>query len=181
MQTEDSEIITLMTDPARSSRGFTLLMQKYQERIYFLIRRIVLTHEDTEDVLQNTMLRIFNAIGGFRQDASLFTWMYRIAVNEALSFKRSKSKRHQPASGDEAAYLLESLKADDYFDGDEIQTMLTVGIDSLPVKQKLVFQLRYFEEMPYREMSEVLETSEGALKASYHIAVQKLLEFFNKK
>lgn len=155
-------------------RGFRLLMSQYRERLYWHIRRLVLVHEDADDVLQNTFIKIYRGILQFEGKSKLYTWLYRIATNEAITHLQSKA-RHASASLDDSTVLVTNrLQADEWFDGDEIQVRLQKAIVQLPEKQRLVFNLRYYEEMPYEEMSAMLDTSVGALKASFHHAVKKI-------
>lgn len=155
-------------------RGFRLLMAQYRERLYWHIRRMVQVHDDANDVLQNTFIKVYRGILQFEGKSKLYTWLYRIATNEALTHLQSQA-RHQSASLDDSESLLaHRLKADEWFDGDAVQTKLQVAIAHLPDKQKQVFNLRYYDEMPYEEMSQLLNTSVGALKASFHHAVKKI-------
>ena len=149
-------------------------MELYKERLYWHIRKIVISHDDSDDVLQNTFIKIVRNIHNFKGDSKLFTWMYRIATNEAITFLNSKARRHQISDETLQQLTLENLEADVYFEGDEIQLKLQNAIAQLPKKQQLVFNMRYFDAIKYKDMSEILETSEGALKASYHIAVKKI-------
>jgi len=152
--------------------AFNSIVTAYNQRLYWHIRRMVLDHDDTDDVLQNTFIKIWRGLPNFRQDSNIYTWLYRIATNEALSFLRSKK---ESTSFDEVAYTVsKNLEADAFFDGDKAQAKLQEAIATLPEKQRAVFNMRYFEEMSYAEMSAVFETSEGALKASYHHAVKKI-------
>ncbi len=148
-------------------------MNAYQERLYWHVRRLVLTHEDADDVVQNVWIKVFRGINKFEGKSKLYTWMYRIATNESLTFLRNK-QRKQSTSLDDENHVMRTLVADPYFDGDEIQLRLNTAIATLPKKQKLVFNLRYFDEMNYGDMSDMLGTSVGALKASYHHAVKKI-------
>ncbi len=153
-------------------RGFTLLMDKYQEPLYWLVRRMVNDHDDANDVTQNAFIKVFKGFSSYKGDAKLYTWLYRIASNEAITFINQKAKKGTTSLEEHpVAY---SLSANNYFDGDEIQLLLKNAIAQLPDKQRLVFNMRYYEEMPYEEMSSVLETSVGALKASFHHAVKKI-------
>ena len=155
-------------------QGFKLLMQKYQERLYWHVRRMVYEHDDANDVIQNTFIKVYRSIHKFEGKSKLYTWLYRIATNESITFLNKKNRK-STASLDNEDYNLENqLKADDYFDGDEIQQKLNAALSTLPEKQRAVFNLRYYDEMTYAEMSEVLGTSVGALKASYHHAVKKI-------
>lgn len=149
-------------------------MQAYQERLYWQIRRLVTDHEDANDVLQNSLIKVYRNIGQFEGKSKLFTWLYRIATNEAISFMQQKKRRFSASLDEEGSHLSSQLEADPYFDGDELQIRLQEALDKLPEKQRIVFNLRYYDEMGYREMSDVLGTSEGALKASYHHAVKKV-------
>lgn len=161
-------------------QAFEELVNVYKERLYWHIRKIVLNHNDTDDVLQNTFVKIFKNIEGFKGDSKLFSWMYRIATNESLTFLKSKSKMLGVSDEELQNTMLENLQSDVYFEGDEIQLKLQKAIASLPEKQRLVFNMKYFQELKYTEISEVLETSVGALKASYHQATKKI-EIFLKE
>ena len=160
--------------PNTRSQAFEVLVDTYKERLYWHIRRIVLDHDDTDDILQNTFIKVFRNIKGFKGDSKLFSWMYRIATNEALTFLKTKSKKLGVDKDELHEHMVEKLQADVYFEGDEIQLKLQKAIATLPEKQKLVFNMKYFEELKYEEISDVLETSVGALKASYHLAVKKI-------
>ena len=173
----DGEIIQRFRDPENREETFGLLVRKYQERLYWHIRKIVLVHEDTDDVLQNTFVKVWKNLGSFRQESGLFTWIYRIATNEALTFLKQKQRRRIHGSEDLTEQLADNLEADVYFNGDEIQLKLQQAILTLPEKQRVVFNMRYFDEMKYEEMAEILSTSKGALKASYHHAVKKIEHF----
>lgn len=179
MQISDQELIEGLKSEKRKDAAFNNLVLKYQERLYWHIRKIVMNHDDADDVLQNTFLKIWKNIGSFREESTLFTWLYRIATNESITFLNQK-KRHTIAPLNETGvFLKQNLEADEYFDGDDIQKKLQQAILTLPEKQRLVFNMRYFDEMPYQEMSEILETSVGALKASYHHAAKKVEEFLS--
>ena len=156
------------------SSAFEVLVNTYKERLYWHIRRIVLNHDDTDDVLQNTFIKIYRNIDGFKGDSKLFSWMYRIATNESLSFIKQKSKKQGIGTAEYHDRLVENLVADVYFEGDAIQLKLQKAIATLPEKQKLVFNMKYFDELKYNEISEILGTSAGGLKASYHLAVKKI-------
>jgi RNA polymerase sigma-70 factor (ECF subfamily) len=171
----DEEILALLRGGERTfERGFRTLLGKYQERIYWQIRRLVTFHEDADDVLQNTLVKVYRGIGQFEGKSALFTWLYRIATNEAITFLQQKARRAAVSIDDEDNTMTSRLKADEWFDGDDIQARLQKHIAQLPEKQRIVFNLRYFEEMPYEEMSVLLDTSVGALKASFHHAVKKI-------
>ncbi len=171
---KEETLVQELKDANTRSRAFEELVNVYKKRLYWHIRRIVLNHEDADDVLQNTFIKVFKNIEGFNSNSKLYTWMYRIATNEALSFLRSKSKKMGLSNGELQDKMIQNLQADVYFEGDEIQLRLQKAIATLPEKQKLVFQMKYFEELKYGEISEILETSVGGLKASYHLAVKKL-------
>lgn len=153
-----------------------MLIKHYRELLYWKIRHIVINHEDANDVLQNTFISIWNKIDGFQHRSQLSTWIYRIAINESLDFLRSK--KNSPSPYDSA--LSRTLLADAYFDGDEAQALLQEAIATLPEVQRVVFNLHYFDEMKYREISQILRTSEGALKASYHLAVMKISAYLKR-
>jgi RNA polymerase sigma-70 factor (ECF subfamily) len=175
MNRSDKEILQLFQNKKTQSEAFSLLVKQYQERLYWQIRKIVISHEDADDVLQNTFVKIWKGLKNFRYDAQLFTWMYRIATNESLTFLKEKQKKHFGyANGEVEDMLLANLEADEYFDGDKAQLELQKAILQLPEKQRLVFNMKYFDEMKYDDMSQILETSVGALKASYHHAVKKI-------
>lgn len=156
------------------SRAFVVLVSTYKERLYWHIRRIVLNHNDADDVLQNTFIKVYRNIDSFKGDSKLFSWMYRIATNESLSFLKHKSRKLGISDFEYQKRALENLEADVYFEGDEIQLKLQKAVATLPEKQKLVFNMKYFEELKYEEISAILETSVGGLKASYHLAVKKV-------
>lgn len=173
----DANIVELFKKGESKENAFTLLVQKYQERLYWHIRRMVADHDDADDILQNTFLKVWSGLDGFREDSQLYTWLYRIATNEALTFlKKKRSNLFSPI--DNMEYQLgNSLESDVYFDGDELQLKLQKAILRLPDKQRLVFNMKYYENIKYEAMSEVLKTSVGALKASYHHAVKKIEKF----
>ena len=160
-------------------KAFEQIVCQYSEPLYWQIRRIVLNHEDANDVLQNTFIKAWTGIDNFQGDAKIGTWLSRIAINESLDFLRRKSR--VVSGGDEDLSVAKSLMADPYFDGSETEALLQEAIASLPDVQRTEFQLRYFEDKKYSEISEILHTTEGALKASYHIAVKKITEFFKAR
>jgi len=160
-----------------NAEGFKLLVVKYRERLYFHIRRVVILHEDADDALQNTFLKVWENITGFRSDSSLYTWLYRISTNEALAILKKKAKIRGADITEIEGFFLSSNEGSTWFDGDEAEIKLRNAILKLPEKQKLVFNMKYFDEMKYEEMSEVLNTSVGALKASYHHAVKKIEDY----
>lgn len=176
----DEELTGLLQNSKTQRKAFEALVRQYGEQLYWVIRRMVLTHEDANDVLQNTYLKAWNGLASFHGDAKLSTWLSRIAINESVDFLR-RQKTHGALSCDEDLSVANTLMADTYFDGDETQALLQQAVASLPDVQRTVFQLRYFEDMKYSEMSQVLKTSEGSLKASYHIAVKKISEFFKSR
>lgn len=170
---EDSDILTLFREGERD-RAFNQLVRKYSERLYWQIRNMVQVHEDADDVLQNTWIKVWDALDTFRGDSQLYTWLYRIATNESVTFlKRARLKAALSLTGYERV-LSNRLAADDYFSGDKVQLALQKAIATLPPKQKAVFTLRYFQELPYEEISEILETPVGSLKTSYHYAAGKV-------
>jgi len=172
---QDKELIQLLKTDL--NRGFRIVVEKYSSRLYWHIRRLVILHEDADDALQNTFISAWKNIGEFRNESSLYTWLYTIATNESLTLM-NKRRRNQASSIDDiGSYLLNSLEGTAWFDGDEAQIKLQNAILKLPEKQRIVFNLRYFEEMTYEDMSRVLKTSEGALKASYHHAVKKIEKY----
>jgi RNA polymerase sigma factor (sigma-70 family) len=177
-QLDDKELMNAFREEDRREQAFTLIIRKYQERLYWHVRRMVIDHEDANDVLQNVFIKAWNHLLQFREESSLYTWLYRIATNESITFLQ-KEKKRSAVSLDQTdkEYLKDRLQADKYFDPKKIEWKLQLAIQELPEKQKIVFSLRYFDEMPYEEMSRVLETSEGALKASYHHAVKKVEEY----
>jgi len=175
--TQDTELLFQFRDPLTKDRGFTAIIKKYQEKLYWHIRRIVVSHEDANDVLQNVFIRVWNGLINFREDAQLYTWLYRIATNECLTFLEQQKKKATVSMNDVESGLSNKILADKYFDSSKLEWKLQLAIQHLPEKQRIVFNLRYFDDMPYEEMSRVLETSQGALKASYHHAVKKVEEF----
>jgi RNA polymerase sigma-70 factor (ECF subfamily) len=162
---------------SQKEQAFTKIVKHFQEKIYWQIRRMVINHEDADDVVQNVFIKAWNGLDNFREDAKLSTWLYRIAVNESLSFMEQKKKR-EAVSFDEVSDTLENkIHAEKGFDESKAVWKLQLAVQQLPEKQRIVFNMRYFEEMPYEEMSQILDTSVGALKASYHHAVKKIEEF----
>lgn len=155
-------------------QAFEVLVNTYKERLYWHIRSIVLNHNDADDVLQNTFIKVYRNIDSFKGDSKLFSWMYRIATNESLTFLKQKSRKLGLTNNEYQEHLLESLQADVHFDGDEIQLKLQKAIATLPEKQKLVFNMKYFQELKYEEIATILDTTVGGLKASYHLAVKKI-------
>jgi len=180
MPVDDQYILALFSNDKTKEQAFKLLMDKYQEVIYYAIRRVVFSHEDTNDITQNVLLKIWRYLDKFRGEASLKTWITKICVNESLTFIEKKKKMLNLFDDSYADYMLTSVAEDKYFSADKIQQLLQQAIMLLPEKQKIVFTLRYYDEMPYEEMSKVLNTSVGALKASYHFAVKKVEEFLSE-
>lgn len=176
----DEQILQLIQSTETFEKGFRELMSMYQEKLYWHVRRMVESHEDANDVIQNTFIKVFKSIQKFQGKSKLYTWLYRIATNECLTFLSKRKKRTSTSLEDESLALGERLKADDYFDGNEAEIKLKQAIFLLPEKQKVVFNMRYYDDMSYREIAEVLETSEGALKASYHHAAKKIEAFILK-
>jgi RNA polymerase sigma-70 factor, ECF subfamily len=174
----DEQIILLLQNESTFERGFRSLMQQYKERLYWQIRRIVLSHDDADDVLQNTFIKVYKGIAHFEGKSKLYTWLYRIATNEALSLRSANARKQAASLDDQESYLSQTLRADEWFDGEALQQQLQVAIAMLPEKQKQVFLLRYYDEMPYEEMSSMMDTSVGALKASFHHASKKIESFF---
>ena len=170
----DGEILRMFEISGTRERAFEAILSKYQERLYWHIRRLVIDHDDANDVLQNSLIRAWKGLNGFRQDAQLYTWLYRIATNECLSFLEQKKRKASISIDDVPEWMTEQLKAEEGFDVNDLEWKLQLAIQQLPEKQKLVFNVRYFDEMPYEETSRVLGTSVGALKASYHHAVKKV-------
>ena len=175
-ETDEKELIRLLQDDKTKRDDFNKVVTKYQKRLYWQIRKMVASHDDTDDILQNTFIKAWTNIDKFRGESSLMTWLYRIATNETLDFLSSAHARHSAQNTDLNDVLATEIHNDVYFDGDEAQRKLQQAILQLPDKQRLVFNMRYYDEMPYQQMSEILGTSEGALKASYHHAVKKLEE-----
>ena len=173
-QYDENQIMKMLGEPENQRRAFGLIVQQYTETLYWKIRRIVLDHDDANDVLQNTFLKAWNSIGDFQSKSKVSTWLYRIAINESLDHLR---KQQHKISTDMDLSVANRLMADDYFDGDEAQALLQEAIAELPDVQRTVFTLRYYDEMKYSELSKLTGTSEGALKASYHIAVKKISEY----
>ena len=176
----DKELLDMFRVNNTRSYAFNLIVRKYQERIYWHIRKIVINHDDTDDVVQNTFLKVYGGLESFREDSQLYTWLYRIATNEALTFlKRKKTKFLLPLV-DVENQLANSLESDEYFNGNELQLKLQKAVLKLPEKQRVVFNMKYYDEMKYEDMSEILGTSVGALKASFHHAVKKIEKFLEE-
>lgn len=176
---EEKDFIKLLLDPKTQNEAFQKLLNTYQKPLYFHIRNIVLNHDDADDVLQNTFLKIYQYLKNFKGESKLFSWMYRIATNEALTFLKQKAQRNKVSVEELNSKIIDNLSADSYFDGDEIQIKLHKAIALLPTKQQLVFKMKYFEELKYEEIASILETSVGALKASYHHASKKIEDYMH--
>ncbi len=174
---DEKEIIAQLQDDNTRVAAFTSIVNAYKETLYWQIRRMVVSHDDTDDILQNTFIKAWNGLASFRGDSKLSTWLYRIATNETLNFLERQRQSAVSLDEDESSFAA-TLQSDPYFDGDETQIQLQQAIDSLPAKQRQVFTLKYYDEMKYEDMSQVLGTSIGALKASYHHAVKKICSFF---
>lgn len=177
MNASEEKLVLQLQDPVSRNDAFRELLGLYQERLYWQIRNILKNHEDTDDVLQNTFIKIFRNIDKFKGESQLFSWMYRIATNEAITFLNNRAKKQQISSEELQQQVIENLPNDVYFEGDEIQLKLQKAIATLPEKQQQVFNMKYFQELKYKEISDILGTSEGALKASYHHATKKIEEF----
>ncbi len=175
----DEELLKLFRDESTRCDAFGGIAARYKERLYWHIRKILIVHEDTDDVLQNTFVKAWKGLDNFRGESQLYTWLYRIATNESISFLNQKRNRNMPLADTENT-LSQSLYHDAYFSGDELQRQLQKAILTLPEKQRIVFNMKYFDEMPYEEMSEILGTSVGALKASYHHAMKKIKTWFEQ-
>ncbi|HWY36503.1 MAG TPA: sigma-70 family RNA polymerase sigma factor [Nitrosopumilaceae archaeon] len=177
----DQELLSQFRSESSRNNAFTLIIRKYQKKLYWHIRKIVIDHDDTDDVLQNTFIKTWKGLDTFKEESQLYTWLYRIATNEALGFLRKKKRENTFSIHPIEHQLSKSLESDVYFNGDEIQMKLQKAILTLPEKQRIVFNMRYYEEMPYEQMSEVLDTSVGALKASYHHAAKKIEAYLTGK
>ena len=170
----------MLSDEKTRRKGFELLVREYSEQLYWQIRRIVLVHEDADDVLQNSLIKAWNGLDNFHGDSKIITWLSRIAINESLDFMRRQKYAPMLSTDDVDTGIANQLMADDYFDGDQTEAQLQEAIAKLPDVQRTVFTLRYYDEMKYSDISRITGTSEGALKASYHIAVKKISEFFRQ-
>ncbi|WP_442266927.1 RNA polymerase sigma factor [Tenacibaculum sp. ZS6-P6] len=175
--TDEITLVSQLQNAATKEAAFRNLISLYKERLYWHIRKIVISHNDTDDVLQNTFIKIFKSIDNFKGESKLYSWMYRIATNESITFINKRAKENNLDISDYKQQIVSNLKSDDWFSGDEIQIILQKAIATLPQKQQLVFNMKYFNDLKYQEISEVLDTSVGALKASYFHAVKKIEEF----
>lgn len=176
----DKELLALFKDVEKKNYAFNLIVRKYQEKLYWHIRKIVIKHDDANDILQNTFIKVWKGLDRFREDSKLYTWLYRIATNESLTFLKQQKTKYLLPLVDYENQLKETLVSDKHFNGDEIQQKLQKAILGLPEKQRIVFNMKYFDEMKYDDMSEILKTSVGALKASYHHAVKKIEKYFKE-
>ena len=177
---EENTLIQLKSaDPNLQKKAFEQIVSFYSEKLYRQIRKMVLSHDDANDLLQNTLIKAWMNIDLFRGDAKLSTWLYKIAVNESITFLNKQRAQNNVSLDDRDTFLVDKLESDEYFDGDTLQIELQKAILTLPEKQKIVFNMRYYSEIPYEEISEILGTSVGALKASYHHAAKKVEEFLN--
>ena len=181
MTIDEQLLLKQLRDPKTQRRAFETVVRQYSEQLYWQVRRIVLTHDDANDVLQNAFIKAWQALDNFHGEAKLLTWLSRIAINESLDFMRRQKNLTLVSADDANLGVADRLMADDYFDGDETQAQRQEAIASLPDVQRTVFQLHYYDEMKYSDISRLLDTSEGALKASYHIAVKKITEFFHSR
>lgn len=177
MHIDDKDLLFEFRQPATKEQAFTNIIKKYQEKLYWHIRRMVIDHDDADDVLQNVFIKMWKGLENFREDSRLYTWLYRIATNECLTFMDQQKRKAVVSLTNTEEALSNKIKADENFDAQKLEWKLQLAIQQLPEKQKLVFNLRYYDEMPYEEMSKILDTSEGALKASYHHAAKKIEEF----
>ena len=179
MAINEELLLKQLRDPKTAQTAFSVLVREYTEPLYWHLRRMVLDHDDANDLLQNTFIKAWTNIDSFLGNSKISTWLYRIATNEALTFLSKQSATQLTSIDDGETGVASQLEADDYFDGDELQLRLQEALATLPPKQQLVFNMKYFDEMKYEEMSEILGTSVGALKTSYHLAVKKITAFFD--
>jgi RNA polymerase sigma-70 factor (ECF subfamily) len=177
----DAELLQLFRVESSRDKAFSLIVKKYQERLYWHIRRLLVHHEDTNDVLQNVFIKVWKHLHNFREESSLYTWLYRIGTNESLTFLDQQKKKRSLSLSDHESPLANSVRAEKGFDANKLEWKLQLAIQSLPERQRAVFTLRYYDEMPYEQMSAILDTSVGSLKASYHHAVKKVEEFIVKE
>lgn len=180
MNEQETALIRQLKDTNTRDMAFHILVKRYQERLYWHIRKIVLGHTDTDDVLQNTFLNAWRGLDSFREESQLFTWLYRIATNEALKLLQEKKKKGMLSQDEKGEYLRDNLSSDEYFSGEEAQEVLQKALITLPDKQRLVFNMKYFDDLKYQEIADILDTSVGALKASYHHAVKKIEEYIKR-
>ncbi len=181
MSLKEEELLIELNQSHKRAGAFSAIVRMYQERLYWHIRKMVISHDDANDVLQNTFMKAWNGLDGFRGDSQISTWLYRIATNETLTFLTNKRMRNVNSIDDLEDVLLTNLQADNYFNGNELQLKLQKAILTLPEKQRLVFNMKYFDDITYDEMEAILGTSVGALKASYHHAVKKIEKFISEE
>lgn len=174
MLIKEHDLLRLLKDPVKKNGAFKNLVEQYKEQLYWVIRKVLLNHDDTDDVLQNTFMKIYLNIDNFNQNSKLFTWMYRIAINESINFINKKSKQVGLSNSEYIEEEAKKLESDVYFDGNKAELKLQQTIATLPPKQRMIFSMRYFDEMPFKQISKILSTTEGALRASYHQAVKKI-------
>lgn len=174
---DDKDLLNQFKLTSQKEQAFTAIIKKYQEKLYWHIRRMVVEHEDANDVLQNMFIKVWKGLENFREDSQLYTWLYRIATNESLTFLEQQKRKFAVSIDEEDTGLTNKVKASEGFDVNKLEWKLQLAIQKLPEKQRIVFNLRYFDELPYEQMSKILETSEGALKASYHHAAKKIEDF----
>ncbi len=177
---DNDQLVSMLADPQQQRKAFSIVVAQFSEQLYWKIRRMVLSHEDANDILQNTFIKAWTKLSSFQNKSKFSTWLYRIAINETLDFLRHH-KMTQQISADDDETISAKLLADDYFDGNEVEALLQQAIASLPDVQRMVFNLRYYDEMKYSEISLLLGTTEGALKASYHLAVKKIKAYIEKR
>jgi RNA polymerase sigma-70 factor (ECF subfamily) len=177
---DEESLILLLQNPETQNKAFEVVVRKYSEQLYWQIRRMVLSHDDTNDLLQNTFIKAWTNLNSFRGEARLSTWLYRIAINESLTFLAREHNTQTVDLESPEGNIVDKLEGDTWFNGDDAQKLLQEAISTLPSKQRMVFNLKYFNEMKYEEMSKLLDTSVGALKASYHLAVTKISTFLEK-
>ena len=178
--TEEAQLLEQLKSKNDQDKGFKTLVTLYKEPLYWHIRNIVKSHDDSDDVLQNTFIKVYKNIHNFKGDSKLFSWMYRIATNESITFLNKNARRLQISDEKAQRLAINNLKDDLYFEGDAIQLKLQQAIATLPQKQQLVFNMKYFQDIKYKDLADILETSEGALKASYHIAMKKIEAYLTK-
>lgn len=171
---DEKKLVADLQNPDTARAAFDSLVRAYGEKIYWVIRKMVASHDDANDLLQSSLMKVWTNLSNFRGDAKLSTWLYKIAVNESINFLNKERQRRNVTTDDDSEYILSTLESDPWFDGDQLQLDLQKAIAALPEKQRLVFNMRYYDEMKYEEISEVLGTSVGALKASYHHALKKI-------
>ena len=181
MENSELELIADLKNEKTRELAFQSLVKLYQERLYWHIRKIVIDHDDADDVLQNTFIKVWRSIDKFREESTIYTWLYRIATNESITFINSNKRRSLIPMNDTSEFLMNNLTSDPYFEGDKIQLRLQEAILKLPEKQRIVFNMKYYDEMKYEDMSQVLDTSVGALKASFHHAAKKIEEYLKNR